>query len=314
MKSNKPIIVLAIVLGCISLALVLYPTASQLINKMFDKGSIVTYNNQVSVLDATTKSEMLSQAQIYNENLLNTVNISDSFSSDAYEVKENYEDILSVTDDGLIGTVSIPVIDCNLPVYHGTSEEMLKKGAVHMANTSFPIGGESTHSVVSAHTAYPGKEFFNRLTELKVGDYFYFKVLGNTIAYKVCQIDVVLPDETELLSIEKGQDYATLITCTPYSVNTHRLLVRGQRDLQEEKRLQLANGELSTDITPVKHTILYIGIVVTVLIIFVVVLIIKRKKRKEENGAENSNCLFNYWVYLVGICAHSIRLSFCTSV
>ncbi len=288
MKSNKLIIILAVLLGCISLSLVLYPTASQLLNKMFDNNSIIQYNNQVSSLDAMTKNEMLSKAQEYNAELLNIVSISDSFSPDAYDVKESYKNILSVTDDGLIGTVSIPKIECNLPIYHGTTEDVLDKGAVHMANTSFPIGGESTHAIVSAHTAYPGKEFFNRLTELECGDYFYFTVLGDTLAYKVCRIDVVLPTETELLNVVRGQDYATLITCTPYSVNTHRLLVRGQRDLQEEIRLERADAELSTDIPRVNHTPLYLSIgAVVVIALFVFVLIIIRKKRKEKNGAKN---------------------------
>lgn len=288
MKSNKLIIVLAVLLGCISLSLVLYPTASQFLNKMFDNNSIIQYNNQVSSLDVMTKNEMLSKAQEYNNELLNVVSITDSFSPDAYDVKESYKNILSVTDDGLIGTVSIPKINCNLPIYHGTTEDVLDKGAVHMANTSFPIGGESTHAIVSAHTAYPGKEFFNRLTELKVGDYFYFTVLGDTLAYKVCRIDVVLPTETELLNVVRGQDYATLITCTPFSVNTHRLLVRGQRDLQEEDRLEQTDAELTTEIPTVNHTPLYISIAIVVgIVIFIIVLIIIRKKRKEKNGAKN---------------------------
>lgn len=288
MKSNKLIIVVAVLLGCVSLSLMLYPTVSQLVNKMFDKNSIIQYNNQVSALDVMSKNNMLAQAQAYNDSLLNVVSINDAFSPDAFDIDESYENILSVTDDGLIGTVSIPNINCNLPIYHGTTEDVLDKGAVHMANTSFPIGGENTHAVVSAHTAYPGKEFFNRLTELECGDYFYFTVLGDTLAYKVCRIDVVLPTETELLNIEKGQDYATLITCTPYSVNTHRLLVRGQRDLQAEIKLEQTDAELTTEIPTVKHTPLYISIgAMAVIALLVVVLIIIRKKRKEKNGAKN---------------------------
>ena len=150
-----------------------------------------------------------------------------------------------------------------------------------MANTSFPIGGESTHAVVSAHTAYPGKEFFNRLTELQIGDYFYINVLGDTLAYKVCRIDVVLPTDSQLLSVEKQQDLVTLVTCTPYSVNTHRLLVRGQRDISKENEQQL--NEIIKPNTDYK-LIVVICIAVAVgitLIAFFIVYLRKRKKRKE---------------------------------
>lgn len=288
MKSNKIFIVVAVILLVISLSLVLYPTASQMINKMFDKNSIVQYDNQVKVLDDISKDEMINQARAYNQNLTNVVTVSDSFSPDAFKVDTEYEEILSITDDGLIGSVTIPKIDCNLPIYHGTSEDVLDKGAVHMANTSFPIGGESTHAVVSAHTAYPGKEFFNRLTELSVGDYFYINVLGETLAYKVCRIDVVLPTDSQLLNIEKGHDLVTLITCTPYSVNTHRLLVRGQRDLDEEARLQ-TDGYV-TDTTETKPNLILIVVIAGVVIttaFFIFILVVRKKRKEKTDGTEN---------------------------
>lgn len=281
MKTNRIIITVAIILLCFSTALMLYPTASQMINKMFDKNSIVQYNNQVSTLDTNRKSELLKQAQAYNESLVNLVTVSDAFSPDAFNVGKEYENILSITDDGLIGSVTIPKIDCNLPIYHGVSEDILNKGAVHMANTSFPIGGDSTHAVVSAHTAYPGKEFFNRLTELEIGDYFYINVLGDTHAYKVCRIDVVLPTDSQLLNVEKHQDLVTLVTCTPYSVNTHRLLVRGQRDISKENEQQFqetANPKTNYKFIIVICIAIAMGIS---LIAFFIAYLRKRKKRKE---------------------------------
>ena len=288
MKSNKIFIVVAVILLGISLSLVLYPIASQMINRMFDKKSIVQYDTQVKVLDDISKDELINQARAYNQNLTNVVTVSDSFSPDAFKVDTEYEEILSITDDGLIGSVTIPKIDCNLPIYHGTSEDVLDKGAVHMANTSFPIGGESTHAVVSAHTAYPGKEFFNRLTELSVGDSFYINVLGETLAYKVCRIDVVLPTDSQLLNIEKGHDLVTLITCTPYSVNTHRLLVRGQRDLDEEARLQ-TDGYV-TDTTETKPNLILIVVIAGVVIttaFFIFILVIRKKRKEKTDGTEN---------------------------
>lgn len=282
MKGNKIIITGAVILLCLSISLMLYPTASQMINKMFDKNSIVQYNNQVSALDTNKKSELIKQAQAYNESLVNLVSVSDAFSPDAFNVDKDYEHILSITNDGLIGSVSIPKINCNLPIYHGVSEDILDKGAVHMANTSFPIGGENTHAVVSAHTAYPGKEFFNRLTELEIGDYFYVNVLGDTLAYKVCRIDVVLPTDSQLLCVEKQQDLVTLVTCTPYSVNTHRLLVRGQRDINKENEQdfeQITNPK--NDYKRIIVICIAIAVGIT-LIAFFIAYFKKRKKRKEE--------------------------------
>lgn len=289
MKNNKPFITIAVILAIVSLGLVLYPTASETINKIFDNNSIIQYNNQVSALSSTDKQNMIAQAQNYNANLSNVVSVSDSFTPNAFNVDDSYEKILSVTDDGLIGSVSIPKINCNLPIYHGTSEDILDKGAVHMANTSFPIGGESTHSVVSAHTAYPGKEFFNRLTELEVGDYFYLKVLGDTLAYKVCRIDVVVPSDSRLLRVESGQDFVTLVTCTPYSVNTHRLLVRGERDLAEEQRIKSSDNEKEVvNPKPSSYAVLISVTVVVMAIVLGIILLIVFKKRKEKNNDEEN--------------------------
>ncbi|MBQ2972370.1 MAG: class C sortase [Ruminococcus sp.] len=284
---NKGYIVVAVILACVSLALILYPTASQMINKMFDNNSIIQYNNQVSALSTTDKENMLSQAQEYNTNLYNVVSVSDSFTPNAFNIDDEYKKILSVTADGQIGSVSIPKINCNLPIYHGISEEVLDKGAVHMANTSFPIGGENTHAVVSAHTAYPGKEFFNKLTELEVGDYFYLQVLGDTLAYKVCRIDVVVPSDSRLLRVENGQDLVTLVTCTPYSVNTHRLLVRGQRDLTQEQKLQASGEEIKTSSSLMSDEgVLILVAVVAVTIMFIIIILILRRKRKENTNGK----------------------------
>ena len=282
MKSSNTFKITALILVIISVGLLLYPTASQVINKMFDKNSIVIYNNQVSVLDDTSKNHLIKQAQEYNKNLSNVVTIDDAFTPNAFKIDQQYEKILNITDDGLMGTVVIPNINCNLPIYHGTSEELLDKGAVHMANTSFPIGGEDTHAVISAHTAYPGKEFFNKLVDVKIGDNFYIKVLDKTFAYKVCRIDVVLPSDSRLLRIENGQDLVTLVTCTPYSVNTHRLLVRGERDLKEEQRIKNANIDVTNE-TDISKTILIISIVI-VPVAFIAIILIIKIKRKEKNS------------------------------
>ena len=233
---NKIFNILIFTALALCLVFVLMNPVTQLINRIHSDGVVTLYNNQVSSLDADSKEHYFEEARKYNENITN--NVADCFSDDSFNTNKEYENILNITGNGVMGTLSIPIIGCNLPIYHGTSEEMFDKGAVHMANTSFPIGGKNTHSVISAHTAYPGKVFFDKLTDMELGDHFYITILDKTFAYKVCRIDVVLPNETNLLKLVEGQDIITLVTCTPYAVNTHRLLVRGERDLDEEARIK----------------------------------------------------------------------------
>lgn len=225
---NKLLPILASVILIAALGIALYPTVSQWVNELLSESAITQYNDTVDTLSVEDKAVQLAEVEEYNRGLNEVV--SDSFSSEAFAGDEKYNSILNITEDGQIGTINIPSIDCRLPVYHGSSEEMLTKGAVHLAGTAFPIGGSSTRSVISAHTAFPGKIFFDRLSEVEIGNEFSVTVLGDTLYYRVIDINVVLPDETEYLMPEKGKDLITLVTCTPYSINTHRLLVTGERD------------------------------------------------------------------------------------
>ena len=276
MKKSKTIII-AIVFLLIALGLALYPLFAEAINKELSKSTIIQYNNQVESLTEESKSKLIQEAEKYNNNLSNV--ISDSFSPDAFKVSAEYDNVLRITDDGLIGSVTIPKIECSLPIYHGSSEKELDKGAVHMANTSFPIGGESTHAVISAHTAYPGKEFFNRLTELEKDDVFKINVLDLTLYYKVTDIYTVLPNDSEKLTIVKGKDLCTLVTCTPYSVNTHRLLVRGERiyphDMTAEEKETLETKSTNSFML----TIFIIIIILLILIISIIIIYHRRKKK-----------------------------------
>ncbi|MBQ2972368.1 MAG: class C sortase [Ruminococcus sp.] len=266
----------------ICLVFVLMNPVTQLINRMYSNGVVTVYDNQVSSMSNDDKDYLFEEARKYNENLTN--NVADCFSSDAFNTNSNYENILNITGNGVMGTVSIPIINCNLPIYHGSSDEVFDKGAVHMASTSFPIGGENTHSVISAHTAYPGKVFFDKLTDVESGDYFYITILDKTLAYKVCQIDVVLPNETNLLKLAKEQDIITLVTCTPYAVNTHRLLVRGQRDLNEEERIKRENidANQSGDTDKILY---YLIIIFIIAILLAGAMIFTRHYRKEGVNA-----------------------------
>lgn len=274
---NKVLPIISIIILIAAAGLFLYPTVSVWINQMLSDSAITQYNNTVDAMSQTERSEQLAEAREYNREVSNV--FSDSFDADSFMTDERYNSILNVTGDGQIGTVSIPSIDCHLPIFHGNSKETLTKGAVHMAFTSFPIGGESSHSVISAHTAYPGKRFFDWLTEVDIGDRFSVTVLGETLNYKVVDIKVVLPSETQYFEVQKGRDLVTLVTCTPYSVNTHRLLVTGERDnsptdmIEAEPEVKRFNSTSS----------LIWGIVplVTAIIFVTVILIRKRRKRHE---------------------------------
>ena len=273
---NKILPVIAAVILIAAFGVALYPTVSQGINQLMSESAITQYNDTVDTLSAVEKARQLAAAEEYNHGL--SERVADSFSAEAFVSDESYLRILNVTENGQIGTIDIPSIDCRLPIYHGSGEDMLTKGAVHLAGTAFPIGSDSARSVISAHTAYPGKIFFDRLTEVKIGDRFSVTVLGDTYYYKVVEINTVLPDETEYLLPEKGRDLVTLVTCTPYSVNTHRLLVTGERDRQPrtEARSVPLKQEKSNSV------ILSVALSVTVIAVGLIIAIRAVRRRKHE--------------------------------
>lgn len=207
-----------------------YPLVSSVINNLASRSNVAEYKNITQQMSSKETLDMIDKAQRYNNSLTNNVIITDPFDSEAYEkIGDSYENALNVDGNGLIGYIDVPKINVYLPIYHGTSESILSRGAGHLMNTSLPIGGESTHSVISAHTAFPGETFFDYLTDMKEGDEFFVHILDRVLKYEVDSIKVVLPEETDDLRIINGEDYVTLLTCTPYSINTHRLLVRGKR-------------------------------------------------------------------------------------
>lgn len=227
-KRKIPIII-AMTLFVISVALLIFPTVSNALYQTGNQVSIKEYENSIKTISETEKQKLLSDAKAYNDSLTETVSSADAFISNTYEnIKPDYESVLDF-GNGQMCAVEIPKINVNLPVYHGTSEAVLTKGAAHSANTSFPIGGIGTHSVISAHTAYPGKVFFDDLTELEKGDVFYINVLDEQLTYRVCDITIAEPDDTSKLQIAYDKDLVTLVTCYPYAVNSHRLLVTGER-------------------------------------------------------------------------------------
>ena len=275
---NKILPIIAVVILIAAACAALYPTVSEGINQLMSESAITQYNDTVDTLSAAEKTRQLAAAEEYNRSLEERV--ADSFSAEAFESDESYMRILDVTENGQIGTIDIPSIDCRLPIYHGSGEDMLTKGAVHLAGTAFPIGSGSARSVISAHTAYPGKIFFDRLTEVKIGDGFSVTVLGDTYYYKVVEINTVQPDETEYLLPEKGRDLVTLVTCTPYSVNTHRLLVTGERDRQPRTEAKENSETRYPSDDTIENIILAVIIAAVSLILFIRYL--RRKTAHEE--------------------------------
>lgn len=250
---------------------ILYPVISCLASELNDNTVITAYTENVKTLSQEDKNIYLDSARDYNRKLTDIVS-TESFIK--YDEKENnYNDILNV-NNGIMGSVTIPKINVELPIYHGISDEVLSNGVGHMPNTSFPIGGKSTHAVISAHTAYPGKVFFDDLPELDSGDIFYINILGDTLTYKIFNIEIVDPDNTNGLRIVDGKDYVSLLTCYPYAVNTHRLIVTGERietnDATEDSVIQTQTNHSPNYILLFSIVlILTIAIIITLIISFV---------------------------------------------
>lgn len=293
--SSKILIASLVVFAVISLCALGYPFISHTVNNIWARGSVVGYDNTVKTMSDSEKEAIMQAARDYNSHASNAV----KDMLDNEDVDTEYEDVLNVVGDGQMGTLTIPCIDCNLPVYHSTKDgRKLNDGAVHLINTALPIGGEGNHCAISAHTALPGKELFNRLDEVEVGDMFYITVLDDTRAYKVTDINVVLPEDTQLLSRVPGKDLCTLITCTPYAVNTHRLLVTGERVFESTKTLNDLIDETGADSGITIKTLIVIACAVGMLIVLIIILLLvkpwrfiaKKKSTGDDTamvGAEN---------------------------
>lgn len=224
MKKNisTVIIVLAMLTG---LSLLLYPTVSDHWNSMRQSKAIAGYVKHTNALDETRIADMLKEAREYNKTLINKENRY-KLSDDEYA---EYSKLLDAAGNGIIGYIDIPEINVKLPIYHGTDESVLQVAVGHIAGTSLPVGGRSTHCVLSGHRGLPSAKLFSNIDRLVEGDIFTINVLNEVLYYQVDQILTVEPNDLEALEIQKGRDYCTLVTCTPYGVNTHRLLVRGSR-------------------------------------------------------------------------------------
>lgn len=215
--------VLALILAT-GVGIMAYPTVSEWWNEKHATRAIASYVEQVEQIEDDTRKEMLEKARQYNASLQSGTHF--NLSEEEYA---EYESILDISGTGIMGYIQIPSIHVNLPIYHGTGEEVLQIAAGHIAGSSFPIGGQGTHAVISGHRGLPSAKLFTDLDKLVEGDVFMVSVLEQVITYQIDQIHIVLPEEVADLAIETDKDYMTLVTCTPYGVNTHRMLIRGHR-------------------------------------------------------------------------------------
>lgn len=216
------------VLAAVGIGFIVYPNLADYINSKSNETVIKNYSESTQTMSDYEIDNELAKAQNFNELLAKSA-LNDEEKDEYNTAMSEYENILNYDD--IMCTIEIPKINVDLPVYHDSTdrEEKLKKGCVHLSNTSLPIGGASTHAVISAHSGYPEQVFFDELDKLEIGDTFKINVLNKTLTYKVCEINIVDPDDSSKLEIENGKDYVTLVTCYPYSINTHRLCVRGER-------------------------------------------------------------------------------------
>lgn len=255
------------------LGFLLYPTVSNLWNRAHQSRAIATYTKQVEKLDDSQNKEMLKAARKYNKSLLKK---SDHWKLSKKE-KKKYESLLDVSGTGIMGYIEVPKIDCSLPIYHGTDEGALQIAIGHLEGSSLPVGGKSTHCVLSGHRGLPSARLFTDLDQMEEGDVFVLNVLGRKLAYEVDQIKVVLPDEMSDLEIVQGKDLCTLVTCTPYGINTHRLLVRGHRTKYIEETVVRVQKEAEKKETGIW---LLAGGGAVFLIIIIIVVVKRRRKRR----------------------------------
>jgi len=268
--------ILLLVILLAGLSLLLYPTVSDYWNSFTQSRAVANYAEQLKNLDDTQYDQLWSDAQAYNHDLAKMpggVVL-------PKEMETRYYEQLAVDDSGIMGLVEIPAIGVNLPIYHGTSEEVLQVAIGHLDWTSLPIGGKSTHCVISGHRGLPSAKLFTHLDQLSEGDIFMLRILNETLTYEIDQILIVDPHEVTPLYIVDGKDYCTLLTCTPYGINSHRMLVRGSRieNTEEAKEVRISANAVKIDpmiVAPV--------VAIPILLILLVKLMLPGKKRRKKS-------------------------------
>ena len=280
MKKNRSTIIL-ILIFLVGLSVMLYPTVSDYVNQRHQSRALASYDATVDEMSDADYSSYFAAADEYNQRLAETPN---AFFTP--ELVSGYEQTLDVSGTGIMGYITIPKIGVELPIYHGTSDGVLQVAAGHLEGSSLPVGGAGTHAVISAHRGLPSAKLFTNLDELEVGDTFTITVLDRVLTYEVDLISIVLPTETDLLQPVAGQDLVTLMTCTPYGINTHRLLVRGHRVNTQESQKHVRVTADATKINPIITAPILALPMLAVLLVWLLVTTRKRPKAgKHEKNA-----------------------------
>lgn len=274
MRKHASTIFLILIL-VVGLSLMLYPSFSNWWNEAHQSRAIAAYSQEVSKLDENRYDELWQQARKYNRSLVGREN---AYLLDDSQ-KAEYERLLDVSGMGIMGYIEIPSLKVSLPIYHGTEESVLQVAVGHLEWTSLPVGGESTHCVLSGHRGLPSAKLFTDLDRLVVGDRFRLGVLDQVLTYEVDQILIVEPQDTEALLIEEGKDLCTLVTCTPYGINTHRLLVRGHR-VETEKDAK--NVRVTSDAIQIEPYLVAPVVAAPILLVLLLGLLIPRRRNKRR--------------------------------
>ena len=275
MRSKKSTIILLISFF-VGLSVLLYPSVSSYWNSKRQSKTVVNYEAMLAAIKEEDVSYYFEEAEEYNRKLWELES-----PLTEYQQLENYREVLDISGTGMMGYVTIPKINQELPVYHGTGDAVLSEAVGHYEGSSLPVGGPSTHSVVSAHRGLPTATLFTHLDRMEIGDTFSFKILNRTFTYEVDQIRIVEPNDISLIGIEEGKDYCTLLTCTPYGINTQRLLVRGhQVDTSLTRNIYIANEAYRVD--PLVVMPMVALPIITVLMIYVMFAPVKKESLGED--------------------------------
>lgn len=277
MKRKHISTIFIILIFLVGLGFISYPTVSNLWNQAHQSRAIATYSKQVEKLDDSENKKMLKAARKYNKSLLKK---SDHWKLSKKD-KKKYESLLDVSGTGIMGYIEVPKIDCSLPIYHGTDEGALQIAIGHLEGSSLPVGGKNTHCVLSGHRGLPSARLFTDLDQMEEGDIFILNILGRKLAYEVDQIRVVLPEEMSDLEVIEGKDLCTLVTCTPYGINTHRLLVRGHRTKYVEEKVE-EQKEVQTKKMDTRLLIAGAAGAVILAVIIIAVVIRRQKRRRNQ--------------------------------
>ena len=276
-KNNNWTTAFLVLLLLAGVSLLLYPSLSDYWNSMHQTRAIASYAETVSQLDTAQYDEMWKAAQDYNRSLAQR----ETAFALTDEQKAAYESLLDVSGLGVMGYIEIPEIDCSLPIYHGTEESVLQVAVGHLEWSNLPVGGEGTHCVLSGHRGLPSAKLFTNLDKLAVGDTFLLRVLDEVLTYEVDQILIVEPEQVDALGIVPGEDYCTLVTCTPYGINTHRLLVRGHR---VENTPEAARMHVTADATQFDPLLVAPVLAIPVLLLLLMILPKRRRKSREDKN------------------------------